>query len=149
MNQTSVATTSNSHRDFSTIRIHSVGGLGLAGLLGGPLALAYLAYGDLKRMGRTALLRNLVAWFLPLAIVWLYCSFSTPGDFISQLIVHLPQAVLWWIVARHLLLNEYSMYENHGGRFLSKWRAARFGFFFNAGLKVLIFAATACAVWRT
>ena len=123
------------------VRIYSVGGLGLGGFFGGPLAISYLVYRDLVALGRTDLLLKAAAWFIPCVLLWSYCLLSFPPDPISQWIPYLPQTVLWWIIARHLFSGIYVEFAVNGGTFKSKWQAVRFGFFTFLGLKVIFFAA--------
>jgi hypothetical protein len=122
-------------------RIHSVGGLGLGGFFGGPLAISYLVYRDLVALGRTDLLPKAAAWFIPCILLWSYCLLSFPPDPISQLIPYLPQTVLWWIIARHLFAGIHAEFAANGGAFKSKWQAVRLGFFTFLGLKVVFFVA--------
>ena len=65
--------------------------------------MSYLIYCDLVGLGRRDLLGAAAAWFGAFILFWLYCLFSFPPDLISQWIPYLPQTILWWIIARHLL----------------------------------------------
>ena len=124
----------------SPARIHSAGGLGLAGLFGGPLAISYLIYRNLISLGRTDLLPKAAAWFIPCVLLWAYCILSFPPDLISQWIPYLPQTILWWIVVRHLFAGVHAEFAADGGVFKPRWQAVRFGFFTFLGLKVGFFA---------
>ncbi|MFC5461166.1 hypothetical protein [Massilia niabensis] len=121
-------------------RIFSTGGLALAGLFGGPLAIAYLTCCDLKTLGLSDRLRACAAWFGPLIALWFYLIFSVPPDVISQLLPHLLQVILWWMVARHLLARTHARYRNEGGLFRSRWTAVGMGIATYFALK-LVFAA--------
>ena len=122
-------------------RIHRTSGLGLAGLFGGPLALSYLLYRDLRVLHRADLGRRALAWFAPLSGLWLYCLLSFPPDLISQWILYLPQPVLWWIVARHLLRPAHACYVQGGGQFFSRWRGFGAGVMTFCILKLTFFVA--------
>lgn len=118
-------------------KVHTLHGLGFAGLLGGPLAIAYLIYRDLVVLGRRDMLSIAAAWYAAFIVIWLYCLFRFPPDFISQWLGYLPQAILWWIVARHLLRTAHISYQGQGGMFYSPWRAVRFGIRMFIALKIL------------
>lgn len=122
-------------------RIHRTAGLGLAGLFGGPLALSYMLYRDLRVLRRADLGRRALAWFAPLSGLWLYCLLSFPPDLISQWILYLPQTVLWWIVARHLLRPAHAGYVQGGGQFFSRWRGVGTGLVTFCILKLTFFIA--------
>jgi hypothetical protein len=129
-------------------RIYSSGGLALAGLFGGPLSMVYLHYRDLKALGLSDRLWVCAAWFVPLIALWLYFIFTVPPDVISQLIPFLPQTMLWWMVARHLLASVQVDHRNEGGLFRSQWAAVRFGLVIFGALKILFFAGgVARDVW--
>jgi hypothetical protein len=119
--------------------IHTLGGLGLGGLFGGPLAISYLIYRDLIALGLEMNLRVVAAWFVPFILFWIFCIFTFPPDFISQFILYFPQTILWWIVARHLLGGVHSKYRNNGGLFRTRLSAVRFGIFTFFALKILFF----------
>lgn len=119
--------------------IHTIGGLGLGGFFGGPLAISYLIYRDLVALGLEANLRVAAAWFGPLILFWIFCIFKFPPDFISQFILYLPQSILWWIVARHMLVGVHTKYRNNGGKFRTRLSAVRFGFFTFLALKIVFF----------
>lgn len=119
--------------------IFSTGALALAGLFGGPLAIAYLMYCDLKTLGLSDRLRACAAWFGPLIALWFYLIVIAPTDVISQWVHHLPQVILWWMVARHLLAGIHARYRNEGGLFRSRWTAVGMGFATYFALK-LVFA---------
>jgi hypothetical protein len=127
----------------TSVQVHSCAGLGLGGFFGGPLAITYLIYRDLASLGRTDLLSKVAIWFVPLIVFWLYCLFSFPPDLISQWTLYLPQTILWWIVARHLLADIHRVYRAAGGSFYSRWHAVRFGFFVFLGLKLIFFVTGA------
>lgn len=124
-----------------SIRVHRLGGLGLAGFFGGPLAISYLIYRDLVALRRPDLLLTAAFWFGPFILFWLYCLFSFPPDLISQWIPYLPQTIIWWMVARHLLRKIHASYRERGGLFLSRWRAVGFGITTFGALKMLFFIA--------
>jgi hypothetical protein len=120
-------------------KIYGLGSLGLGGFFGGPLALAYLVYCDLKALGRLDLMRPAAFWFIPFVVFWLYGIFSFPPDLISQWMLYLPQTILWWIVCRHLLAKVHAGYRADGGLFKSRWRAIRFGVFTFLAIKFVFF----------
>ncbi len=124
----------------ASIRIHSLGGLGMAGLLGGPLAAGYLTFRNMQTLGLSGQVPVAFAWFVFLVAIWLYFIFSVPPDLISQLIPFLPQVVVWWLTARHILRNAHTAYHAEGGLFRSKWAAVRVGLLTFAILKVIFFA---------
>jgi hypothetical protein len=136
-----ISVTKGQHSSSTLTKIHRLGGLGMAGLFGGPLALSYLIYRDLVMLRRQDLLYTAALWCVPIILFWLYCIFSFPPDLISQWIVYLPQTILWWIVARHLLGKIHADYQQRGGPFLSRWRAVRFGILSWISFKILFFAA--------
>lgn len=138
---TEISVTDAQHSSSTMKKIHRLGGLGLAGFFGGPLALSYLIYRDLVVLRRQDLLLTTALWFGPFILFWLYCIFSFPPDLISQWIIYLPQTILWWIVARHLLGKIHADYQKQGGPFLSRWRAVKFGILACIALKVFFFAA--------
>jgi hypothetical protein len=131
----------DSHGGDARVSVYSAGGLGWGGFFGGPLAMAYLIYRDLTLLGRADLFSKLAMWFVPFIAFWLYCLFSFPPDLISQWTLYLPQTILWWIVARHLLLEVQRTHSVSGGLFNSKWRAVRFGFLVFLVLKLTFFIA--------
>jgi hypothetical protein len=122
--------------------IHTIAGLGLGGFFGGPLAISYLIYRDLVTLGLESNLRVAAAWFGPLILFWIFCIFKFPPDFISQFILYLPQSILWWIVARHLLLGVHTKYRNNGGMFRTQLSAVRFGIFTFLTLKIVFFVGS-------
>jgi len=122
------------------IQIHSLGGIGLAGLFGGPLAAGYLTYRNLQTLGLSGQAPAAVAWFALLMAVWLYFIFSVPPDLLSQLIPFFPQAFLWWLTTRHILGKAHTVYRAEGGFFRSKWAAVRIGLFIFLALKIIFFA---------
>lgn len=136
---TEISVTDGHHESSTPIRIHHLGGLGLGGFFGGPVAISYLIYRDLCALRRLDLVVTTAVWFVPFILFWLYCLFSFPPDLISQWILYLPQTILWWIVARHLLRKIHANYRERGGLFLSRWRSVRFGLFTFAALKILFF----------
>ena len=105
---------SNAMQLSAQSRIDSVGGLGLAGLIGGPLAVFYLIYRNLQLLGLRDRIPVAAAWFVPLVAVWLYFILSVPPDILSQLIPIFPQAVLWWLVIRHILGKSINVYRSKG-----------------------------------
>lgn len=111
----------------------------MAGLFGGPLALSYLLYRDLGVLGRPDLRWRALAWFGPLSGVWLYCLLTLPPDLISQWIGYLPQTLLWWIVARHLVRIAHAGHVQGGGLFFSRWRGVGAGLVMFCILKLTFF----------
>jgi hypothetical protein len=122
-----------------SVKIHCIGGLGWAGLFGGPVAISFLVYKDLVALGREDLLKTAAIWYGLFILIWLYFLLSTPPDLISQWIPFLPQTILWWIVARHLFGSLHSGHRMQGGLFFSRWRSIRFGFFTFLVLKLIFF----------
>jgi hypothetical protein len=122
-----------------TPKIFDSGGLGWGGFFGGPLAISYLVYRDLSALRRTDLLPNVAVWFVPCVLFWLYWLLSFPRDLISQWIFYLPQTILWWIFARHLLAKTHAEFTNAGGKFRSRWAAVRLGFFTFLALKLFFY----------
>ena len=120
-------------------KIFTLGGLGLGGFFGGPLAITYLIYRDLIALELRSKFRIVAIWFTPLILFWIYCIFNFPPDFISQFILHFPQAILWWIVARHLLSSIHRNHISNDGLFRSRWSAVRFGIFTFFSLKIIFF----------
>ena len=138
---TKISVTDEPHASPTLTRINRIGGLGLAGFFGGPLAISYLIYRDLVVLGRKDLLLAKAGCFGPLILFWLYCIFSFPPDLISQWILYLPQTILWWFMARHLLSKAHAGYQEQGCQFLSRWRAVRFGVFTFVVLKIFFFVS--------
>jgi hypothetical protein len=123
----------------SNPKINSVGGLALAGLSGGPLAILLLTYFDLKVIGRSNEFRRVLIWFTPLIALWICMVLVVPPDLLSQLIPFIPQVFLWWVVVRRLLSNTHNQYQSDGGLFRSKWRSVWFGFLVFAALRIAVF----------
>jgi hypothetical protein len=138
---------SESGSDSHNIEIFSPTGLGLAGLLGGPIAIFYLTLEDLKRTRQTSLNSRVIAWFGPFIALWLFCIFYFPPDLLSQSIVYFPQVPLWWLTAKRLLSNTHSLHQVAGKSFRSKWAAVRFGVFTFLALKVIFFSAAVLFSW--
>src|SRR6218665_198260 len=117
-----LASVENSHTIESPVRIHSAGGLGWGGFFGGPLALSFLVYRDLRALGRMDLFPKAAVWLVFFIALWLYCVLGFPPDLISQWILYFPQAILWWIVARGLFADVRGRFESDGGAFHSRWK---------------------------
>jgi hypothetical protein len=127
----------------SSLRIFDSGGLGWSGFFGGPLAISYLIYRDLRALGHTDLLPKVAVWFIPCILFWLYCLLSFPRDLVSQWILYLPQTILWWILARHLLGKIQADFAIAGGKFRTRWAAVRLGFFTFLGMKLFFYVVGA------
>jgi hypothetical protein len=136
---TEISVTSEQQVSSTLTRIHGLGGLGLAGFFGGPLAISYLIYRDLIVLRREDLLLTTAVWFVPFIVFWLYCIFSFPPDLISQWILYLPQTILWWIVARHLLGKIHACYQEQECLFRPRLQAIKFGFFTFVAIKIFFF----------
>lgn len=121
-------------------KINSLGGLALAGLSGGPLAILLLTYRDLKVIGRLKEFRRVLIWFTPLIALWICMILVAPPDFLSQLIPFIPQVFLWWVVVRRLLSDTHNQFHNESGLFRSKWRSIWFGFLVFAAMRLALFA---------
>ena len=118
----------------------SLGSLVIAGLLGGPLAIGYLSIRNFKALNLHAKSKQATAMFALAVALWFYSSLITPPDVISQLLTLLPQLLLWWLAAGHLMRHALSEHRAAGGKFRSKWYAAAVGAITNIVVKLAFMA---------
>ncbi len=102
-------------------KIYGLGGVALAGLVGGPLAVAYLVYRNLSMMGLQRKIGISAMILVPMVAIWLYVQFHVPPDALSQLVAFLPQVALWWLGARYMLSSAHRGHKDRGGSFRSAW----------------------------
>jgi hypothetical protein len=124
----------------SALKVHSIGGIALAGLFGGPIASAYLTFRNLQLLGHPNPARKVLVWFVPLTAVWLFISYKSHSDVISQLIPYLPQVFIWWLIARYFLKKSTITHRSLGGGFKSKFFSAGFGLLTTLTVRIVEFA---------
>jgi hypothetical protein len=104
-------------------RPFGLGSIALAGVVGGPLAAGYLVDTNLRELRRSGVQMRVWACIVALSALWFWSVFNTPPDLLSQLLVHLPQALLWWAMAAMLLRSAHRQHALQGGQFRSAWSA--------------------------
>ena len=121
-----------------SVRLFGLGSIALAGLVGGPLATGYLVARNTAVL-RLSHQRNLaIAFFIVASIGWFWIMYRVPHDVLSELAVHLPQLVVWWVFAALLLRRQHANHVSAGGSFRSTWVAIGIALFTAIALRVLL-----------
>ena len=123
----------------SPSRIFGIGSIALAGLIGGPLASAFLLTSSTRSLALRRQTQQAFAFFAVATAVWLYALYRVPPDLISQLIPHVPQVVIWWLFAFLLLRPHAVKHRASGGTFRSAWSAAGIGFLISVCIRTASF----------
>lgn len=118
-------------------RIFGLGSISIAGLLGGPLAAAWLAVANAKAMALQVQTRVVVLFFAMATAAWVYILLSVPSDAISQLIPHVPQVFLWWLFCFVVFRRTHLEHKSAGGAFRSVWAAIGIALVASVGVRVL------------
>lgn len=134
-----LTTVNLAHQAPSHSRIFGIGSIALAGLIGGPLASAFLLTSSTRSLALRRQTWEAVAFFAVATVAWLFALYRVPPDLISQLILHLPQVAIWWIFSFLLLRPHVAKHRASGGTFRSAWSAAGIGFLISVGVRVASF----------
>ena len=137
MNLNLNTTPSRSLETSTALQLHSLGGIALAGLFGGPIASGYLTFRNLQLLGHPNPAKKTLICFVPLVTVWLFIIFKSQPDVISQFIPFLPPILIWWLVARYVLNEAHTTHKSMGGGFKSKFNSTCFGLLTLIALKIL------------
>jgi hypothetical protein len=118
-------------------RLFGLGSIALAGLLGGPLAAAYLALTNARIRASRVQVRIVVVFFALATALWIYMLLHVPRDVISQFAVHVPQVLLWWLFCFVLFRGAHAEHAGSGGAFRSVWAALGIALLISVGVRAI------------
>jgi hypothetical protein len=134
------ASTLNPYREpASRPRIFGIGSIALAGLIGGPLASAFLVTRNTKALALQRQAHLAIGFFALATAVWVYALYHVPPDFISQFTPHIPQVFVWWLFSLLLLRRHNADHRASGGSFRSAWSAAGIALLISIAVRVVSF----------
>ena len=121
-----------------TSPVFGLGSIVIAGLLGGPIAAGILVARNGPVQGGSRRTVLMLGFFVLASVAWFWVLYNVPRDALSQLLAHVPQVLIWWLVASLLLRRAFKSHSAAGGQFRSVWLAAGVGVLVSVALRVLL-----------
>ena len=103
------------HQSVEPVRLFGLGSIALAGLIGGPMVAGYLVARNAEALHLS--LPRLLAitfFFVVASACWFWLLYHVPRDALSELAVHLPQLLVWWVFAVLLLRSKHASHASRG-----------------------------------
>jgi len=110
----------------------------VAGLLGGPVAASLLVARNGVVGGESRRTTPALSFFVLASAAWFWVLYNVPRDALSELMAHLPQVLIWWLVGGLLLRKAFISHSAAGGELRSVWVAAGVGLLVAVALRVLL-----------
>lgn len=118
--------------------LYGLGSVALGGLVGGPLACGYLVVGNLAALRLHQRRFVALGFFAVASVLWFWSLYQVPRDALSELLVHLPQWLIWCLFSWVILKRQHSAFAAGGGTFRSAWVGAGIGVLISVALRFLL-----------
>ncbi|QDQ72471.1 hypothetical protein FNZ56_00515 [Pseudoluteimonas lycopersici] len=118
--------------------VFGLGSIVVAGLLGGPIAAGALVACNGAVQGESRRTVLTLGFFVLASVAWFLVLYNVPRDTLSELLAHVPQVFIWWLVAVLLLRSVFKSHSAAGGQFRSIWLAVGVGILVSVALRVLL-----------
>ena len=130
-------TSPRADRASAHVSIFGIASIIVAGFFGGPVAAGLLvAHNATVQRGSQNL--KAIAFFAIASTAWFWLLYRVPRDVLSELVVHIPQVLIWWIACALLLRGTLAAHAAAGGAFRSVRSAMGFGLLVGVVVRVVL-----------